>query len=202
MKRIIYIVLFSILYLSVGIVSTIHAVQLFNLANTYILAIILAITFEVGQAVVLFSILTSPKTHSKIMPWALMGILTLVQILGNVFSSYKYLILHSYDSLRFFKEPIFVWTDLPDNITTVILTYIIGAILPIVALCMTAMLNSFLENEDAKVEHNQLDNPNVQEVDNDNSQDIHEDITDEIPNEFPVETPSTPQPMQSHFINL
>lgn len=206
MKRKIYIILFSILYISVGLVSTIHAVQLFNLANNYILSIILAITFEIGQAVVLFSILTSPKTHSKIMPWILMFILTLVQVLGNVFSSYKYLMLNSTNNLKYFKEPIFIWTELPDNITTVIITYIIGAILPIVALCMTGMLNNFLENENTNETIN--NNSTDEEIENnDNNNSIEENIIEEPKEEQIEKTIEEPKEIKevkkkSHFVNI
>lgn len=150
--RIIYLTLFAILYLSVALVSTLHAISFFGLANDPTLATILAITFEVGQAAVLFSILTSTSERKKYMPWVLMGVLTLVQVLGNIFSSYKYLITNSIDELRFFKEPVFVWTNLPDEQTTVILTYIIGSILPIVALFLTSMVTNYLDNGGVKEE--------------------------------------------------
>lgn len=146
-NKTIFVVLFAILYLAVGLVSTIHAVQFFGLANSPVLGTILAVTFEIGQAAVLFNLLTNPLQRKKIMPWALMFILTAVQILGNIFSSYKYLITNSNENLRFFKEPIFVWTDLPDQECNVIITYIVGAILPIVALCLTEMVVSYLGND-------------------------------------------------------
>lgn len=147
-KKTVFIALFAVLYLAVGLVSTIHAVSFFGLANSPILGIILAITFEIGQAAVLFNLLTSPSQRKRFMPWALMCILTLVQILGNIFSSYKYLITNSTEDLRYFKEPIFIWTELPDQQCNVIITYIVGAILPIVALCLTEMVVSYLHNED------------------------------------------------------
>lgn len=153
-KKTVFIALFAILYLAVGLVSTIHAVSFFGLANSPVLGTILAITFEIGQAAVLFNLLTNDSQRKKFMPWALMCILTLVQILGNIFSSYKYLITNSTDDLRYFKEPIFVWTDLPDQQCNVIITYIVGAILPIVALCLTEMVVSYLGTEEAKQEEN------------------------------------------------
>jgi flagellar biosynthesis GTPase FlhF len=146
-KKTVYIGLFAVLYVSVALVSTIHAFSFFGLANARDLAVMLACTFEIGQAAVLFSILTSEHDRKRVMPWVLMSILTLVQILGNVFSSYRYLMQHSSHDLRFFKEPIFVWTDLPDQMTTVILTYIVGAILPVVALCLTAMVSNYLSDQ-------------------------------------------------------
>ena len=148
-KKKIYLGLFAVLYLCVAFVSTLHAIAFFSLANETWLGIILACTFEIGQAAVLFSILTNKKNENKIMPWCLMVVLTLVQVLGNVFSSYKYIMLNSVVDLKYFKEPIFVWTNLPDDITTVIVTYIIGAILPIVALCLTSMVTGYLDDEES-----------------------------------------------------
>ena len=78
------------------------------------------------------------------MPWVLMAIFTLVQVLGNVYSSYKYILMNSPENLKFFKEPIFIWTDLPDAQATVIVTYIVGAILPICALLLTSMITNQL----------------------------------------------------------
>ena len=150
-KRNIYIGLFAILYITVALVSLIHSFAFFGLANDNAMSIMLGTTFEIGQAAVLLSILTSKRDRSRIMPWCLMVLLTAVQVLGNVYSSYKYLMTHSTGDLRFFKEPIFIWTTLPDAQATVIITYIVGAILPIVALCMTSMVSNYIEdtsNED------------------------------------------------------
>ena len=158
-KRNIYIGLFAILYITVALVSLIHSFAFFGLANDNAMSIMLGTTFEIGQAAVLLSILTSKKDRSRIMPWCLMILLTAVQVLGNVYSSYKYLMTHSTGDLRFFKEPIFIWTTLPDTQATVIITYIVGAILPIVALCMTSMVSNYIEdtsNEDA-VDNNKLE---------------------------------------------
>ena len=160
-KRNIYIGLFAVLYLCTAFVSTLHAISFFSLANELWLGIILACTFEIGQAAVLFSILTDKSNHKKVMPWILMCILTLVQILGNVFSSYKYVLTNSIIDLKYFKEPIFVWTELPDNITTVIVTYIIGAILPIVALSLTSMVTGYLDNNNTEESDN---NKEVEEL--------------------------------------
>ena len=127
--RKIYIILFIVLYAFVALVSGIHGFAFFGLANVPLLAVMLAIAFEIGQAAVLFSILTDASQRKKVMPWVLMGIFTLVQIMGNVYNSYKYLITNAENNLRFFKEPIFIWiTDMPDAQANVILSYIQGAI--------------------------------------------------------------------------
>ena len=154
MKRKLYIALFAILYAIVAFVSFYHGIFYMSLANETWMAIILSIAFEIGQAAVLFALLTDRKDRKKIMPWCLMTMFTLVQILGNVYSSYKYIILNSLEDLKYFKEPIFIWTDLPDDQATVIVTFILGAILPIAALMLTGMVTNYLEddNSDKKLE--------------------------------------------------
>lgn len=147
MKKKIYIILFSLLYVCTAIVSTVHAVSFFQLANVMWMGVMLAATFEIGQAAVLFSLLNSKAERSKVMPWTLMSILTAVQIMGNVFSSYKYLMLNSSADIQYFTEPILFFLEPGDPMIRVILTYIIGAILPIVALCMTGMISNYLEDE-------------------------------------------------------
>lgn len=183
----IYIGLFAALYLSVALVSGIHAVAFFSLANAPALGVMLAITFEIGQAAVLFSLLTNPNQRKKIMTWVQLSIFTLVQILGNVYSSYKYIVSNSMENLRFFKEPVFIWTDLPDQMCNVIITYLVGGILPISALLLTEMLTSYLYKEENKVQEptkqeeikedkkEELENEQVQEQTNQEEEAIKED---------------------------
>ena len=148
-KRTAYIMLFGILYLAVAFTSTLHAIQFFGLTNENYLAVVLAIAFEIGQAAVLLSLLTTKGERGKITPWVLMCIFTIVQIIGNVFSSYKYAVLHSIGNLRFFKEPIFVWTsNISDNVANVIVTYISSSILPIAALLLTSMIANYITDND------------------------------------------------------
>ena len=179
-KRNIYIGLFAILYITVALVSLIHSFAFFGLANDNAMSIMLGTTFEIGQAAVLLSILTSKKDRSRIMPWCLMILLTAVQVLGNVYSSYKYLMTHSTGDLRFFKEPIFIWTTLPDAQATVIITYIVGAILPIVALCMTSMVSNYIED---------TSNENIEDSDDSNKLEKH-------PTEVPKDYNSTEGPVE------
>ena len=203
-KRNIYIALFAILYATVALVSLIHSFSFFGLANNSAMSIMLGTAFEIGQAAVLFAILTSSKDRSRIMPWALMILLTLVQIIGNVFSSYKYLMQNNVADLHFFKEPIFVWTDLPDNVTTVLVTYIVGAILPIVALCMTSMIANYLEdNQKEKEEKTEevseevVEQPAVEEPENEIPKDEYsetEESSDSDDEEVELK--------RSHFINI
>lgn len=138
MKKILTI-LFSLLYLAVGFVSVYHAINFFAISNENWLAIILALAFEIGQAAVLFSLLVSKS--KKTMPWILMIVLTLVQVLGNVYSSYQYAAIHSTEEIKYFTDSVLFYLQDPNpQVNQVMISYITGAILPIVALCMTSMI--------------------------------------------------------------
>lgn len=184
MRKRIYIILFAILYLVVAFSSLWHAIEFFGLANGGWMSIILATAFEIGQAAVLFALLSNTKDRKKVMPWVLMTMFTLVQVLGNVYSSYKHIMLNSVANLKYFKEPVFIWTDLPDNQATVIITYLVGGLLPISALLLTSMLTSFLTDEETKsdVEVKELANKELQK---DEDREVEEDnvqmITDAAP---------------------
>jgi hypothetical protein len=123
----------------VGFVSVYHSISFFSISNDKWLAIILACAFEVGQAAVLFSLLTNP--NKKIMPWILMSVLTLVQVLGNIFSSYQWMMINSTEEIKYFTDSVLFFLQDPDpKVNQVMISYITGAILPIVALCMTSMI--------------------------------------------------------------
>ena len=194
-KRRVYIGLFTILYLMVSLTSLIHSFAFFGLANNTLKSVLLGCAFEIGQVAVLMSLLTSKKEQSRIMPWVLMSLLTIVQIVGNIFSSYKYMMLHSIADLKYFKEPIFIWTDLPDNITTVIVTYIVGAILPIICLCMCAMISNYIteyndnikEDKDHHNGINDKDKSFLFDLDDEASDDEASDEDNDIPDDDEID---------------
>ena len=212
-KRNVYIALFAILYLIVAFSSFWHAIEFFALTNHSWMSIILAFAFEVGQAAVLLAILTSAKERSKFTPWILMCILTLVQIIGNVYSSYKYIMLNASENLRYFKEPIFIWTNLPDAQATVIITYISSAILPLCALLLTSMITNYLEDNNTA---DTITEPAAEDITDDTVKDNEkENITEEVNKEaeetnVPIEEhedeiedkPDEENINESHFINI
>ena len=142
----IFLWLFIVLYAAIAFVSTYHAIAFFSLSNPVWLAVILAVAFEVGQAGVLFSILTNTdKDDRRSLPWILMGILTVVQVLGNVFSSYRYMIINNIDQINYFTKSVLFFVQSPNpDYNYVMISYITGAILPVVALCMTSMVVNVL----------------------------------------------------------
>ena len=163
-KRNIYITLFALLYILCSVCSLIHSFAFFGLANNLPMSIMLGTCFEIGQFAVLMSLLTSKKNDGKIMQYILLIILTVVQILGNVFSSFKYLMINSVSDLEYFKKPIFIFTDLPDDITTVIVTWIIGAILPCVCLLLTSMVSNYIMDTDPDDNKNLIEEDKIPEL--------------------------------------
>lgn len=189
--NIIYLGLFGILYCSSAFVSTMHAIEFFSLANVGYLAIMLALTYEIGQAAVLSSLLIDKRNQKKVVPWILMGVLTICQILGNTFSVYKNICLNSMNELVWIKEPIFVFAnDFPDKQATIIITWVMGALLPVISLLMCEMVTSYIHSdkvpelikqeikkdnkEEPEPEH-KIENEQVQEQTNQEEEAIKED---------------------------
>ena len=159
--HIVYLGLFGILYCSSAFVSTMHAIEFFSLANVGYLAIMLALTYEIGQAAVLSSLLIDKRNQKKVVPWILMGVLTICQILGNTFSVYKNICLNSMNELVWIKEPIFVFAnDFPDKQATIIITWVMGALLPVISLLMCEMVTSYIHRDK---EENKVTEPAKQE---------------------------------------
>jgi len=142
------IVTFFILYACVGFVSTLHSITFFELANTMGLAVLLGITYEIGQATVLFSILTS-KNSSNLLPWTLMVLLTALQVTANVYASFKFMDASGSLDWTYWQRSILFWLEADGpEMFKVIISWISGALLPIVALGMVALVAENLKIKD------------------------------------------------------
>ncbi len=135
------IITFALLYLCVGFVSTLHSITFFGLANTLGLAILLGLTYEVGQASVLFSILMSEKNKNQFLPWALMLLLTALQVTANVYASFKFMSNSGSNDWAYWQKSILIGVQASNpEMYQVIISWIAGALLPVVALGMTALV--------------------------------------------------------------
>lgn len=144
-----------------------------SLANPGWLAWILAFVFEIGQATVLFSMLAT--SNRGWVNWLLMVVFTGVQVMGNVYSCYEWLCTRSTEQLRFFAEPILGWISIPSiQAQTVVISYITGAILPIVALCLTGIVAKYLATEENNIKN--TDNSSINSSQSDNI--LDKDILD------------------------
>ena len=109
--------------------------------------------------------------------------------------------LNASENLRYFKEPIFIWTDLPDAQATVIITYISSAILPLCALLLTSMITNYLE-DNGKDDKKETITEEVDET-NEPIEDKPEDEIEEKPEEKIEEKSEEENNInESHFINI
>jgi len=142
------IIAFFTLYLCVGFVSTLHSITFFGLANVLWMAVLLGVTYEIGQASVLFSILMS-KNSQKILPWLLMILLTALQVTANVYASFKFMDSGGSMDWTYWQRSILFWLEVEGSeMFKIVISWISGALLPIVALGMTALVADNLKMKD------------------------------------------------------
>ena len=158
---------FLFLYILVACISFCHAVEFFNIGNVNWMSVTLAFAFEIGLALSLTAILLSNSNSKNILPWALMIILCAVQVIGNVYSTYKYIALSETEYYQYLAQPLLFWIEeISEETVRIIISWIIGAILPIIALFMTDMVASNLktinaDDETKDVAENTKDEPDI-----------------------------------------
>ena len=136
----IFIYAFLFLYALVAFISFCHAIEFFDIGNTHWMSIMLAFAFELGLAVCLASILIGINKKNNI-AWLLLTILVLVQVIGNTYSVFKFISESGYDYYNYLAKPmLFMIEEVSQETVQVIISWIMGAILPIVALLMTEMV--------------------------------------------------------------
>jgi hypothetical protein len=134
-----FIVTFTILYGATAFVSWYHAITFFNIANAAWLSVILSFVAEIGQASALFSLLLTDN-KKEWLTWFVMVILTMLQVIGNVDSSYAWIIAHG-AGVDAFRKSILFWVQTENTDTfKIIIAWITGALLPVIALSMTALV--------------------------------------------------------------
>lgn len=159
---------FVVLYGATAFVSWYHAITFFNIANAMWLSVILSFVAEIGQASVLFSILLTElkKTSHIILSWTIMTLLTTLQVIGNVVSSYVWISEHGGAGVIAFQKSILFWMAAADpEIFKVVIAWITGALLPIIALSMTALVAQYMELKAENVKtHLDVDKPKPEPI--------------------------------------
>lgn len=186
---------FVILYIATALISLCHAIEFFTIGNVKWMAITLATVFELGQMIVLSSLLLSDNKKT-LLPWILLTILTSVQVVGNVYSVYKYITLSATEYYVYLQKPLIDWwlSGVSQEKIIVIISWIIGALLPIIALFMTSMVanniklmeetTSPIEKEETPKEEDEL----PLEVEKEPLKVPEEPQNKEVPVESPPET--------------
>jgi hypothetical protein len=147
------------LYSLVSVISTIHVVDFFKLSNPTWLAITLAIAFEVGAAASLAAIIILDKT-SKALVWGLFILITLMQMMGNMYYAYTHLgDYHFWTELFSLEEEDAIFQKRALSIVS-------GAILPVVALGFIKSLVDYIRPSNVIEESIQEENtePILEEV--------------------------------------
>lgn len=131
---------FVSLYALVSVISTIHVIDFFELSNPRWLAVTLAIGFEIGAAASLASLVILDKMNKTVV-WALFIAITLMQMQGNMY--YAFVNLNDYES----------WSELFNLIEEDVidqkrfLSFVSGAILPLIALGFIKSLVDYIKPE-------------------------------------------------------
>lgn len=159
------IITFAALYTAIAFVSTLHAITFFSLANTVGLAILLGAAYEIGQSAVLLSILMSDNKN-RLLSWLMMILLTALQITANVYASFKFMDSSGNNDWTYWQRAILfgVEAENAENYK-VIISWISGALLPIIALGMTALVadNIKLMREKDK-SNDEIENDRLHEI--------------------------------------
>ena len=134
---------FVTLYLLVSTISTIHVIDFFKMSNPYWLAVTLAIAFEVGAAASLASLVVLDKMNKGLI-WSLFITITLMQMQGNMYYAFKN--LNDYQSW----VELFNLVDEDPLYQKRILSFVSGAILPLVALGFIKSLVDYIKPSEAK----------------------------------------------------
>jgi hypothetical protein len=140
---------FIVLYTGTAFISYCHSIEFFNIGNEKWMSYILGAIFELGQATVLASLLLT-NNKKTLLPWLLMILLTAVQVIGNTYSVFKFMSLSNNEYYMYLSKPLLFWIDgISQETVMIIVAWIIGAMLPIVALAMTSMVTNQmkLQNE-------------------------------------------------------
>ena len=202
-----FIIGFVILYLATALISYCHAIEFFQIGNVHWMSMTLAAVFELGQMVVLSSLLLSDNKKT-IIPWILLIILTAVQVVGNVFSVYKFISINKTVDYVYLQGSLIDWwlSGVEQKTIMVIISWIIGALLPIIALFMTSMVaNNIQLMKGTTADEEKYDplNEPIKEEDVNTSQKVIEPVNETKKEEEKKEKPQTKviiQPKEKEII--
>ena len=160
----IFIWTFVVLYAGTAFISYCHSIEFFNIGNANWMSYILGAIFELGQATVLASLLLT-NNKKTLLPWCLMILLTAVQVIGNTFSVYKFMALSDNDYYMYLSKPLLFWIEgVSQDTVMIIIAWIIGAMLPIVALAMTSMVTNQMKLQEEPKEEDNKEEKDIEET--------------------------------------
>jgi len=156
---------FLLVPLSSATISAFHLERFLALGNHTYLSVASAVTYEIANitAMLIFVILERIK---KSFVWISFIILILMQIIGNIYYSFDYIYIKLTEQstwvANYFKIMSVITNVTDNNILIFILSVIIGAPVPIIAILLTKSVSDYLSNERNK---DSLEKPSTVEND-------------------------------------
>ena len=166
--------IFCSLYILVSLISTVHVIDFFEIANPRWMAITLAVAFEIGAAASLASLVILDKMNRTLV-WTLFITITLMQMQGNLYHAF----IHMGDFTQW--SQLFDLVDEDPLFQKRILAGVAAGILPLVALGFIKSLVDYIKPTEAEELKENLDNI-LEEEDYDSSEqeEAWKDELDEI----------------------
>jgi len=146
----IIILIFLIVPFISSVVSMIHVVRFLGLGNTDAISIVLAITYEIANLTILMAVVLMKKLRA-VFVWLCFTVLLIVQIIGNVYYSYDYILQNITADPKYldtFISFIQQMIELEDRRFVVfILSCFLGLPIPMVSLLLVKSVVDYLELE-------------------------------------------------------
>ena len=169
--------IFCSLYILVSLISTVHVIDFFEIANPRWMAITLAVAFEIGAAASLASLVILDKMNRTLV-WTLFITITLMQMQGNLYHAF----IHMGDFTQW--SQLFDLVDEDPLFQKRILAGVAAGILPLVALGFIKSLVDYIKPGETEELKEDLDDI-LEEEDYDSSEEEEawQDELDEIEKE-------------------
>jgi hypothetical protein len=130
--------IFCSLYILVSLISTVHVIDFFEIANPRWMAVTLAVAFEIGAAASLASLVILNKMNRTLV-WALFIVITLMQMQGNLYHAF----IHMGDFTQW--SELFDLVDEDPLFQKRMLAGVAAGILPLVALGFIKSLVDYIK---------------------------------------------------------
>ncbi len=163
--------MFLVPIILVAIISISHVVSWYELANPFTWAVYLSIAIEIGAMTALVAVTNRIKGGV----WLMFGLVTFIQMVGNIFFSYKEVDTASYLFKSWIELTAPIWEALGSDSTDLVamkrwIAFLEGGLLPIISL---TSLHFFVKFDDGK--------PKIEQAVNDQitdsvTQSIEEDV--------------------------
>lgn len=142
---------FSLPPVMTSIISTVHIISWWGLSNPFIWAIFLALVIEIG-ALSSLAALTTLDSKNKATIMIIFGLITIMQIIGNVYFSYEFIANKLVSNPEFLTN----WINLTEPIFSSfmvvslssmhrVLAYVSGMLLPLVSLSFLHILVNYVQ---------------------------------------------------------